>query len=475
MIVIERSRLAFTDLRSFIAELEKRGQLQKIAEPVDPRYELAATLTKYDTGPAVLFENTKGHDMPVVAGIFSQRNMMACALGTSERYLVRTMIDASQRPLPTKMVQTGPAKEVAIKQGIDVAKLLPVPTHYEFDAGPYITAGVIIARDPGTGVRNASYARIQVRGGDRLGIMINRWRHLWEMYEKAESKGESLPIAVTIGAPPSVVIEGAMPGALVPITQDELDTAGALMGQPLEVVECETVDLTVPAASEIVIEGEILPKIREPEGPFGDYAGVYDGILRPRLEPVIRVSAVTHRKRPIYHDILPSSEDHLLLGGVPREAELHKTINQVFPRLKTVHLSKGGCRRFHAIIQIEKRSEADPRTVMEAAFYPTEGSRDFKLVIVVDEDIDPFNMTDVEWALATRVQANESITVFSGAAGALDPSAIVSSPKSVFSPPENSGVIPTVLTTKMGIDATKSLRDPSILKIYDKLKTVAKP
>jgi len=466
--------LVFTDLRSFIAELEKRDQLQRIAKPVDPRYELAATLTKYDTNRAVLFESTKGYDTPVVTGIFSQRNMMACALGTSEHDLIHTIIEASQRPIPTRTVQTGPAKEVIIKQGIDVTELLPVPTHHEFDAGPYITAGVIIARDPETNVRNASYARIQVKGGDRLGIMINRWRHLWEMYEKAESRGKSLPIAVAIGAPPSVIIEGAMPGALVPITQDELDTAGALMGQPLEVVDCETVDLTVPATTEIVIEGEIPPKIREPEGPFGDYSGVYDAILGPRLEPIIRVSAVTHRRRAIYHDILPSSEDHLLLGGVPREAELYKTIKQVFPNLKAVHLSRGGCRRFHAVIQINKRSQADSRTVMEAAFYPTEGARDLKLAIVVDEDIDPFNMTDVEWALATRVQANESITVFSGAAGALDPSAIASSPRSVLSPPEDSRVIPTVLTAKMGIDATKSLKDPSIIRIYDKLRTVEK-
>lgn len=461
----------FKDLRSFIADLDRRGEIKRITDVVDPRYELAAILSKYDSGPAVLFENIKGYSFPVIAGIFSQRKMMAWALETDEAHLIERIIRASQNPLPTRTVRTSPAKEVVIREGIDLLKLLPVPTHFEFDGGPYITAGVIIAKDPETGIRNASYARMQVRGGDTLGIMINRWRHLWEMYRRAEGMGRPLQVAVVIGGPPSIIIEGAMPGALVPITQDELDTAGGLMGYPLEVVECETLDLTVPASSEIVIEGEILPEIREPEGPFGDYAGVYDAIVRPRLEPVIRIKCVTHRKDAIYHDILPSYDDHLLLGGIPREAEIYKMVKGVFSNVKAVHLSKGGCRRFHVIVQIEKQSEADPRTVMEAVFYPTEASRDVKLVIVVDEDIDPFNMKDVEWAIATRVQADRSLIILPGAAGALDPSAIVSSPKSVLSPPEGSGVIPTVLTSKMGIDATKSLRDTTLMRVYDKVRT----
>ena len=462
----------FKDLRSFVKYLEKKKELVRIKRAVDPRYELATIVREFDGGPAVLFENVKRYKTQIVAGIFSQRKMMAWALGTDANRLLHKIIEASENPVPTKTVNTGPVKEVIIKGKIDLLKLLPIPTHHELDAGPYITSGVIIAKDPETEVRNASYARLQVKGKDKMVVMINKWRHLWAIYQKAEKLGKPLPVAIVIGAPPSVIIEGAMPGALVPLSQDELDTAGALMEQPLEVVSCETIKITVPAASEIVIEGEILPKIREAEGPFGDFARVYDAVLKPRLEPVIKVKAITHRKNPIYHDILPSSEEHLLLGGVPREAEIYKTIKQVFPNVKAVHLTKGGCRRFHLVIQIKKETEADPKTVIEAAFYPTEASRDVKLVVVVDEDIDPFDLCDVEWAVATRVQADKDITIISGTAGALDPSAIASTPKNVLSPPPESGVTYSILTSKMGIDATRSFKDPAMLKIYEKIGTL---
>jgi 2,5-furandicarboxylate decarboxylase 1 len=464
--------MGFKDLRSFIHFLEEKKELVRLKEVVNPKYELSAITSKFDGGPAVLFEKVKGYKIQVVTGIFSQRKRIAWVLGVNEPQLTHKIIEATENPLPSKIVETGSVKEVIVKRNINLLKLLPIPTHYELDAGPYVTSGVIIAKDPETGVKNASYARMQVKSRNKLGIMINQWRHLWTIYQKAEKLGEPLPIAIVIGAPPSVILEGAMPGALVPLSQDELDTAGALVGQPLEVVPCETIDITVPVASEIVIEGEILPKIREAEGPFGDFARVYDGILGPRLEPVVKVKAVVHRKNPIYYDILPSSEEHLLLGGILREAEIYKNIRWVFPHVKAVHLTKGGCRRFHAIIQIKKEAEADGKTVIEAALYPTEASRDVKLVIVVDEDINPFDLCDVEWAVATRVQADKDIVIMSGLAGTLDPSAIVSTPKNVLSPPAESGVAYSILTSKIGIDATRSFKDPAMLKIYEKIKAM---
>ena len=458
----------FKSLRDYVRFLKKRGELLEYDEPVDVRYELSAVTKRYDGEKTILFKNVRGYSIPVLTNLFCKRDRFSDVLQVPTELVVETIVERAKKPIETELVDSGPVKDRVYRGGFDLQDMLPIPTHHEKDAGPYITSGVIIAKDPDTGVRNASYARMQVKGPRKLGIMINRWRHLWQLYTKAERRGEPLEVAIVIGGPPELIIEGAMPGNLVPITQDELDTAGGLVGRPLKVVECETVDLEVPAHSEIVLEGRIPPGVREEEGPFGDYSMVYDGIVRRRLEPVIELTCLSMRENPIYHDILPASMDHWILGGVPREAELLDTVRRVNPNVLKVHLTPGGCCRFHAVVQIRKVCEADGKTTIVAAYSPTETARDVKLVVVVDEDIDPFNLAEVEWALATRVQYDRDIVVLRDQPGSLDPSAIASTPEPVLM--GEGGTEKVILCAKLGVDATRTFRNPKLLPLFERIK-----
>ncbi|MHA1333560.1 MAG: UbiD family decarboxylase [Candidatus Odinarchaeia archaeon] len=461
--------MVFKDLRSYINFLNEKNCLIKINKPVNPRFELAALTKKFDGKSAVLFEKVTNYKASVAVNLFTKREWFNWILNVKEHGTVlNTIINAAENPIPTKSVSDAPIKEVILTENIDLLKTIPIPTHYRLDGGPYITAGVIIAKDPETGARNASYARMQVTGKNKLSVMINNWRHLFMILQKMEEKNEPLEVAIVISAPPSVIIEGGMPGALVPLDVDELNVAGALMGKPLEVTKCETIDLEVPAFSEIVLEGEIPPHVREEEGPFADYAFVYDALVKRRLTPIINVKAILQRSTPIYYDILPAAMDHLLIGGIPREAEIFNVIRKTGINVRQVHLTEGSSCRFHAIIQIKKKSEVDGKNAILAAFYPTESARDLKLAIIVDDDIDPFNLKDVEWAIATRVQYNKNIMVITGSAGALDPSAIISTPEKILEPPRDLKILPTVMSSKLGIDATKTFVKPDLVKIYQK-------
>jgi 2,5-furandicarboxylate decarboxylase 1 len=460
--------MVFKDIRSYISFLEERKCVTHINKIVDPVFEVAKITKRYDGESAVLFEKIKDNKPKIITNLFTKREWFKWLLQMKKgEPIIDTIIRAANNPIPSKMVSKGPVKEVSLDD-INLLKTLPIPTHYRLDGGPYITSGVIIAKDPDSGARNASYARMQVAGRDKLRVMINNWRHLWTVYRKFEQEKKSLPVAIVIGGPPSFILQGGMPWPLVPLEVDELDVAGALTNEPLELIKCNTINLEVPANSEIVLEGEMPPIIREEEGPFADYAFVYDALLKKRLTPIIKIKAITHRKDPLYYDILPAGMDHLLIGGLPREAEIYDSIKKTNIDVQQVHLTEGSKCRFHVIIQIKKSSEVDGKNTIMAAFYPTESARDLKLVVVVDEDIDPFDLKDVEWALATRVQYNKDILVIEGSAGALDPSAIISTPEKILQPPSELGVKPTIISSKMGIDATKSFANPDLMGIYQK-------
>ncbi|MBX6396627.1 MAG: UbiD family decarboxylase, partial [Alicyclobacillaceae bacterium] len=306
-----------------------------------------------------------------------------------------------------------PVKENIILEQIDMLSLFPIPTHHEKDSGPYITAGLLIVRDPETRKQNVSIHRLQISSGDKLGVLLLP-RHAYHLYKQAESQGKPLECAIAIGVDPLTLLASQ---ASTPYGVDELEIAGALRGQPLPVVRCETVDIDVPAFAEIVIEGKILPHVREPEGPFGEFPKYYG----PRSDKqVIQVTAITHRNDPIFYTILPAGYEHLLLGGIPREASLFETIRQTVPTVKAVHMTLGGTCRYHAVISIKKQQEGQGKNAILAAFA---NSFDIKHVIVVDEDIDVFNMEEVEWALATRFQASKDLVIVNDAQGSkLDPS-----------------------------------------------------
>jgi 2,5-furandicarboxylate decarboxylase 1 len=332
------------------------------------------------------------------------------------------------------VVQDGPVKEVKITKNIDLQGYLPVITHYEKDGGPYITAGVVIAEDKANGIRNISYHRLQITGKDEIRLLIQP-RHLWKLYTEKEKEEKPLEVAVAIGMDASIRLAGATWGSLIPLGFDELSIAGALRKKAVEIVPCETVDVMVPARAEIIIEGEILPRMRKTEGPFAEFTGTYGDVWE---NPVLRVKAITHRKDPIYQDLLTFTPEHHLLLGIPYEPVVYQAVRTYVPGTIAVHVTPSSCGKFHAVICIKKEHEGDGKDAILAGLYSI---RDIKLVTVVDDDVDPYNSREVEWAVATRFQADRDLVVISGAKGnELDPSC-----------PQ------LALTAKMGIDATKPL------------------
>ena len=447
--------MSFKDLRSFLQFLENKGDLVRIKEEVSPIYEITKIESEYDGKSALLFERVKGSRVPVAANIFFDRDCVAHGLGLQKTQLTEAIIRASKNPIKANKVNTGPVKEV-INKKVDLPDFLPLPKHFEKDVGRYISGGVIIARDIETGVRNVSFARMWVKEKDRIVVMINFYRHLYQFLQKAESRGRPLEVAIVIGPDPVVWLEGGMSDRLVPGDIDELEVASSLAKKPIDVVKCETIDLEVPANAEIVIEGEFLPGIRESEGPLGDFSRVYD--TPPRLNPVIKVKAITHREDPIFLDCLPGSMENFLLGGIPREADLLGFIRNATPCVRAIHLTPGGCCRFHAVVQIDKQYDYEPYHTIIAVLSPSEASRDIKWVVVVDKDIDPTDASDVEWAIATRVRWDQDLTIIPKMASTLDPS--------------SKGKVPANLSliygAKVGMDATIPLDHPEYIEFYQK-------
>ena len=434
----------FTQLRPWLIHLVDTGRLVATKKNVLLKHELAAIAKKLDGRSSVFFPSPDGHQIPVVSGFMSSRSWIAEAMGVEERVLLDSFRAAAENPIPCKLVKDAPCQEVVHKE-FDMRTLLPVPTHSEHDSGPYITAGLVIAKNPKTGVQNVSINRIQVNSKDRMAVLILP-RHLHDFQQAAEELNQPLAVAVVIGVDPLTLLASQ---AIAPIDSDELEIAGALHGQPLEVVSCLTNDVRIPANAEIVIEGHIPPNVREIEGPFGEYPKYYSS---QEKRQVIVVDAVTHRKDPIFHTIVPAELEHLLLGSIPREATILSYLRRSFPGVLDVHLSLGGVGRYHLYIQIKKTHEGLPKNVIAGAF---SSHYDVKHVVVVDEDVDVHDLLQVEWAIATRFQAKRGLVVIDNAQGSvLDPSTTVGLPV------DESGIIPAHfqgMSSKLGLDATKPL------------------
>jgi 2,5-furandicarboxylate decarboxylase 1 len=406
-----------------------------IARPdLSLRHEIAGVANRMDGRKATLFPKAGGQDGTVISGIVSDRNWMAEALGLAPDEVLRHFQKASNEPLRWNEVESGPAQEVVHRE-VDILKQLPVPTHNEHDSGAYITAGILISRDPETGIQNVAIHRCQISGPDRIGILLLP-RHTDHYYRKAEAGGRPLEIAIAIGVDPACLLASQ---AIVPIDHDELEIAGALKGAPQDVVKCVTNNVRVPADSEIVVEGRILPKTRELEGPFGEFPQYY-GERGERH--VIEVDAITHRRNPLFHTIVGGGLEHLLLGAIPREATILATMKRSFPGVVDVHLALGGVGRYHLYVKLNKTQEGEGKNVLLAAFA---AHYDIKHAVVVDTDVDIHNPAEVEWAVATRFQADRDTIIIGDSQGSkLDPST-----KDGFG-------------AKMGLDATIPVDSPEM-------------
>lgn len=420
-------------LRDWLDHLDQHGRLAVIRPEMRLRYELAAIAKRLDGRQASFFPRPDGNVMPVLSGLVSDRRWIADAMGVEASEVLTRFQEAALSPVPSQVVTQAPVQEVTSRD-VDLSKL-PIPTHNEHDKGAYITAGLLIARNPRTGVQNVSIHRLQVSGPNRLGALLLP-RHTHMFYDMAESTGAPLNVAVVIGVDPLTLLASQ---AIAPIDLDELTIAGALHGRPLPVVKCLSSDVHVPAEAEIVLEGRLLPTVREPEGPFGEFPQYY-GEEAPRH--VIELDAITHRRNAMFHTIVGGGLEHLLLGAIPREATLLAHLRRSFPNVLDVHLARGGVCRYHLYVQIRKRQEGEAKNVMLGAFA---GHYDVKHVIVVDEDVNIHDPAEVEWAVATRFQADRDLVIVPESQGSkLDPST-------------RNGV-----GAKMGLDATKPLSAPEM-------------
>jgi UbiD family decarboxylase len=404
------------DLRSFLdlIKANRPGDFHVVSRAVDPVYEITALVAKLEKEgrrrPVLLFENVKGTAFPVLTNLHASRSRLAAAINAAPDRMLPTYLQAMERPLPPRVVATGPVKEV-VRRGseVDLASL-PQIVHHERDAGAYVTAAISFARDPAGETWNCAYNRLMLQGRDRTSIHLTLGKHLWEFHRIAEARGEPLPVAFAIGVHPAIAL-GAL--AIGSIDEDERAIMGALLGEPLELVKCETSDVLVPAHAELVLEGEILPAARVAEGPFGEFTGYS---LGERQREIVRYTAITHRREAMFQDIAVAHLDHLLLSTIPMEANLYRAVRAMVPSVKAVRVPGP----FTCYVSIEQRLPGQAKNtimaVLGADLY-------MKRVVVVDHDVDVFDDRQVNWALATRCQPDRDITVITHARGSdLDPS-----------------------------------------------------
>lgn len=416
-------------LRDWLAELERQNLLKHIHKQVSPINELAAVGKKLEPACGALFEKVEGSDIPVVTGLVTSRDSIAHSMDMTYPELMERFNYALNNLTPCKIVD---GKGLAIKENILIGDqvdlgMLPACLHHEKDNGRYLTAALCITKDPATGIRNVAIHRHEVRDRSHLGALLLP-RHTNQLFVQAEAAGRPLEIALAIGVHPSLLLASQ---ATTQLGVDEFEIGGTLLGEPVELTKCETVDIEVPVESEIILEGKILPNVREDEGPFGEYPRTY-GPRAPRH--VIEITAITYRNHPIYHTIIPATMEHLLLGAISREATMIQVVRQATPNVKNVHITPASGCRYHAVIQLDQKHEGEAKNAMFAAFA---SSTEIKHVVVVDPDIDIYDTQDVEWAIANRVQAAKDVFIVSNAMGnKLDPSS-------------RNGV-----SDKMGIDAT---------------------
>lgn len=414
-------------MREFLKTLEKDYDTIKIEEEVSVNLE-AAEFMKKNPKDTIVMENIRESDIKVVSGLCNTREKIARALNTDIPGITQRIMEAISNPLPI-----GECKSVqdtfTVSEAADISKL-PILTYYPRDGGPYITSGVIIAKDPETGVRNASIHRMLVLGKDKLTARIVP-RHLYTYHQRAEALDQPLELAIAIGLHPATLLATT---TSVPINVDELEVANNFHQGKMNLVKCETVDIEVPEC-EILLEGRMMPHERAEEGPFVDLTDTYDVV---RMEPVIELDRMHYRHDSMYHAIMPAGFEHKLLQGLPQEPRIFSSVQNTVPTVKNVALTEGGCCWLHAAVSIQKQTQGDGKNVIMAALaaHPS-----LKHCVVVDEDVDIFDAEDVEYAIATRVKGNEDILIVPGARGSsLDPCA------------KSDGT-----TTKVGVDATKPL------------------
>jgi UbiD family decarboxylase len=416
-----------SDLRSFIRKYQ--DETITIDEPLSRKFEIAAALKRFDGGKIVYIPEEKETKTSVVGGVCGTRERILKGLGTTVDDFYLTLIEATKNPIKCK-IGDGPVKEVVREGNLSD---IPVLTHFKEDPGSYITSGVVYIKAPEGNLENVSFHRLLVIDRRRMGIRIVP-RHLYRMTQSAKEKGlKELDVSISLGLHPAVMIAGSL---TAPFGASEFDVVNNFLGGELKLTECEHVDALAPSDAELVLEGKLRLDETALEGPFVDLSGTFDV---QRQQPVVELVGIMHREDYIYQALLPSGSEHRLMMGMPKEPRIWEYVRGIVPNVRGVNLTVGGMGWLHCVVSFEKFREGDPKNVLMAIFsaHPS-----LKHAVVVDSDIDPYDMEQVEWSIATRFKGDEDIL--------LVPNVRVSSLDPASDQEKELGC-------KVGIDATKPM------------------
>ncbi len=429
------------DLRGFLAQLERQGSLRRVTRRVSSEYEIAALLKKTKGEIPLYFEKVDDYAVPLVAGLGGTRQTIAANLGVSPDALVERLAAAIVAPLPVTPVENAPVQQNVIMAPFAIDAHFPILRYNERDSGRFLVSGVMTATDVEGRKTYTSIRRMQYLGGNRCCLLVTS-HQMKRQIRYYENLRQPMDVAVMFGVNPAVVLASQISTHCYDV--DKFGVTGALLGQSMEVVRCKTIGLDVLADAEMVLEGRLYPWIKETEGPFGELGGYYGAVSE---QPVVEFSAMTFRDDPIAQTILAASCEEKLPEALSREVALLAAARQTVPGVRAVHVTMPGVGRFHAVIQLEKGLPGDGKQALLAAF---SADKDLKHVVAVDVDVDPFDPEEVEWAIATRVQADLDVFIIPGANGSpLEPSHL------------SRGV-----SAKMGIDATCPLGNEAYRRTY---------
>ena len=422
------------DLALILDDLEDQGRLARVKSEVDPVHDLAGVAAEFEGKPrALIFDKVKGHPWPVLTGLYWSRDLLAALLRKEERalpqYVSGCIKNWQTRPVHPEVVSDGPVLEVT-ENDVDLTKM-PVPVHATKDGGGYFDAGVVIAKDPETEVRNASIQRFQITGKDRLHVNIDSGRHLEDYLAKAAKQGKPLTFTLNCGVGPGLHFAASAPAEAAPLDKDELGIASEFHGRPLELVKSSNGYDDMVAHAMWALECEMVPGEVANEGPFAEVTGYY-ATVAPR--PVVHVKKIHRRAEPVFQTILSGMEVYNSVGLLG-EANVLNLLQQQVPGVTDAYFSHGGCGFYHCVVSIKQARAGWSKQAIMAAFaaFPP-----LKMVTVVDDDVDIRSAQDVEWALATRMDPSHGVVVVDHAFGhGLNPS------------------FPDYFGSKVGFDATQ--------------------
>jgi UbiD family decarboxylase len=417
-----------SDLRSYISQIKKINELKTVKTPVSTKFEIAGITAKVDGSHAVMFEKIKESNFRLITNLVGTRKRFGIAVGGNESNIHEKVISAIKKAKKPKIISSGKFMENKSKNILS----MPIVTHFEKESGPFITSSVAYAKNPETGKQNSSFHRMMPIDETHLSIRMVEGRHTHRCFVDAKEHGEDLKIAITVGVHPAISIAGAYQADW---GKDEIDIANSLLGGKLTLAKLPFSGLNVPSGAEIVMEGKILQDKTHPEW-MVEMLQTYD---HKRSQPVFEIENMFFRNNPIFHDVLSGYSEHRLLMGMPIESKLNGELKKSFSQTKQVSLSNGGCNWLHAVVQIKKKNDSDPKKIIKKTF---ESHRSLKQVTIVDEDIDVNSAESIEYAMATRFQADKDLVILKNVRGSsLDPSSNQQK----------------LQTAKMGIDATRSL------------------